>query len=44
MSLAVLGVVPGPLKALGIGLALVASLLLAIEPNAQDEDAEVQIA
>jgi drug/metabolite transporter (DMT)-like permease len=44
LSLAVLGVVPGPLKALGIGLALVASLLLAIEPNAQDEDAEVQIA
>jgi drug/metabolite transporter (DMT)-like permease len=44
LSLAVLGVVPGPLKALGIGLALVASLLLAIEPDAQDEDAEVQIA
>lgn len=43
LSLAVLGVVPGPLKALGIGLALVASLLLAIEPDAQDEDAEVQI-
>lgn len=44
LSLAVLGVVPGPLKALGIGLALVASLLLAIEPDAQDEDAEVRIA
>lgn len=41
LSLAVLGVVPGPLKALGIGLALVASLLLAIEPDAQDEEAEV---
>lgn len=38
LSLAVLGVVPGPLKALGIGLALVASLLLAIEPDAKDEE------
>jgi hypothetical protein len=37
--LAVLGVVPGPLKSLGIGLALLASLLLAIEPDAKDEDA-----
>lgn len=40
LSLVVLGVVPGPLKALGIGLALVASLLLAIEPDAKDEDVE----
>jgi uncharacterized membrane protein len=37
LSLAVLGVVPGPLKTLGIGLALIASLLLAIEPDAKDE-------
>lgn len=43
LSLAVLGVVPGPLKALGIGLALVASLLLAIEPDAHDEEAEVSV-
>ena len=33
ISLAVLGVVPGPLKLLGIGLALTASLLLAVEPD-----------
>lgn len=39
LSLALLGVVPGPLKSLGIGLALLASLLLAIEPDAKDEDA-----
>ena len=39
LSLAVLGVVPGPLKSLGIGLALLASLLLAIEPDAKDEEA-----
>jgi len=39
LSLAVLGVVPGPLKSLGIGLALLASLLLAIEPDAGDEGA-----
>lgn len=37
LSLAVLGVVPGPLKTLGIGLALIASLLLAIEPDTKDE-------
>ena len=37
LSLAVLGVVPGPLKAAGIALALVASLLLAIEPDAEIE-------
>lgn len=39
LSLAVLGVMPGPLKSLGIGLALLASLLLAIEPDAEDADA-----
>jgi drug/metabolite transporter (DMT)-like permease len=38
LSLAVLGVVPGPLKSLGIGLALLASLLLAIEPDGSGED------
>lgn len=38
ISLAVLGVVPGPLKAIGIALALVASLLLAIEPDSADPD------
>ncbi|HWW59226.1 MAG TPA: DMT family transporter [Sphingopyxis sp.] len=37
LSLAVLGVVPGPLKSIGIGLALIASLLLAIAPDAKDE-------
>jgi drug/metabolite transporter (DMT)-like permease len=37
LSLAVLGVVPGPLKTLGIVLALVASLLLALEPDASDD-------
>jgi drug/metabolite transporter (DMT)-like permease len=39
LSLVVLGVVPGPLKTVGILLALVASLLLAIEPDAGDEEA-----
>lgn len=39
ISLAVLGVVPGPLKSAGIVLALVASLLLAIEPDSGDADA-----
>jgi drug/metabolite transporter (DMT)-like permease len=39
ISLAVLGVVPGPLKSAGIVLALVASLLLAIEPDSDDADA-----
>jgi drug/metabolite transporter (DMT)-like permease len=39
ISLAVLGVVPGPLKALGIALALTASLLLAIEPDSADDEA-----
>jgi drug/metabolite transporter (DMT)-like permease len=38
ISLAVLGVVPGSLKAVGILLALMASLLLAVEPDAKDED------
>ncbi|WP_034160782.1 DMT family transporter [Sphingomonas sp. ERG5] len=36
LSLVILGVVPGPLKTVGILLALVASLLLAIEPDAKD--------
>jgi drug/metabolite transporter (DMT)-like permease len=39
ISLALLGVVPGTLKVAGIALALTASLLLAIEPDAADEDA-----
>lgn len=42
LSLVILGVVPGPLKAVGIGLALIASLLLAIEPDAKDPDAIVE--
>jgi len=37
LSLLVLGIVPGPLKAAGIALALIASLLLAIEPDASDK-------
>jgi drug/metabolite transporter (DMT)-like permease len=41
LSLAVLGVVPGPLKTVGILLALTASLLLAIEPDAEDPDANI---
>ncbi len=42
LSLAVLSVVPGPLKTLGIVLALVASLLLALEPDAgADQQAEI---
>jgi drug/metabolite transporter (DMT)-like permease len=40
ISLAVLGVVPGTLKIVGIVLALTASLLLAIEPDAADDEAE----
>ena len=40
LSLVVLGVVPGALKSVGIALALAASLLLAIEPDAADQDAE----
>jgi drug/metabolite transporter (DMT)-like permease len=39
LSLLILGVMPGPLKAAGIILALVASLLLAIEPDSADSDA-----
>ena len=38
ISLAVLGLVPGPIKAAGIVLALVASLLLAIEPDTDDAE------
>jgi drug/metabolite transporter (DMT)-like permease len=40
ISLVVLGVVPGPLKALGIALALTASLLLAIEPDSADAETD----
>lgn len=40
LSLAVLGIVPGPLKTIGIALALIASLLLAIAPDAKDEHRE----
>ncbi|MES2058413.1 MAG: DMT family transporter [Pseudomonadota bacterium] len=39
LSLVILGVVPGPLKTVGILLALIASLLLAIEPDAKDPEA-----
>ncbi|BBC73414.1 conserved hypothetical protein [Altererythrobacter sp. B11] len=42
LSLVVLGVVPGPLKSVGIALALCAALLLAIEPDSVDEDAAVE--
>jgi drug/metabolite transporter (DMT)-like permease len=42
ISLVVLGVVPGPLKTVGIGLALLASLLLAIEPDSTDKAAVTQ--
>ncbi len=42
ISLAVLGVVPGSLKIVGIVLALTASLLLAIEPDAADDVIEGQ--
>ena len=35
LSLIILGVVPGPFKTLGIALALIASLLLALEPDAE---------
>ena len=40
IALAVAGIVPGPLKMAGLILALIASLLLAIEPDAADDDAE----
>ena len=43
ISLAVLHVVPGPLKTLGIVLALTASLLLAIEPDAVDPETEDEL-
>ncbi len=39
LSLVILSVVPGPLKTVGILLALTASLLLAIEPDAKDPEA-----
>ncbi|CAN5688875.1 DMT family transporter [soil metagenome] len=42
LSLVILGVVPGPLKTVGILLALIASMLLAIEPDAQDEEAKLE--
>lgn len=42
ISLALLGVLPGSLKMVGIGLALVASLLLAIEPDAEDPQGDVE--
>jgi drug/metabolite transporter (DMT)-like permease len=42
LSLLVLGTVPGPLKTIGILLALAASVLLAIEPDAADTEAEVE--
>ena len=38
ISLVALSVMPGPIKLVGIGLALVASLMLAIEPDATDAD------
>jgi len=46
ISLAVLHVLPGPIKTVGIVLALTASLLLAIEPDAADpeEVAEPEVA
>ena len=44
ISLALLGVLPGSLKMVGIGLALIASLLLAIEPDADDPQGDLQVA
>ena len=41
ISLVVLGILPGSLKLFGIGLALTASLLLAIEPDAADPDSSL---
>lgn len=38
LSLVILGTVPGLLKLIGLGLALIASVLLAIEPEAADEE------
>jgi drug/metabolite transporter (DMT)-like permease len=43
ISLVALGVVPGPLKLVGIGLALAASLLLAIEPDTPDAETTFEI-
>lgn len=37
LSLLILGAVPGPLKIVGLVLALIASLLLALEPEAADD-------
>ena len=44
ISLTVIGVVPGPLKIVGLMLALVASLLLALEPEAAAPDPKPIIA
>ena len=38
LSLLLLGTLPGPLKLVGLALALVASLLLAIEPDSEDAE------
>lgn len=43
ISLIALGVTPGSVKVVGIVLALAASLLLAIEPDANSDDAEEEI-
>ena len=37
ISLIALGIMPGPLKIIGLVLALAASVLLAIEPDAADD-------
>jgi drug/metabolite transporter (DMT)-like permease len=42
ISLVTLGVMPGPIKLVGIGLALAASLLLAIEPDSSDATVEAE--
>ena len=42
IALIAVGVMPGMLKLLGLVLALVASVLLAIEPDAADETAEAE--
>jgi drug/metabolite transporter (DMT)-like permease len=44
IALIVAGVVPGALKLVGLALALVASVLLAIEPDTADEEMEGEIA
>jgi len=44
ISLIALSVMPGSIKLVGIGLALAASLMLAIEPDAKDETAEAELA